>query len=59
VLTESIFSWPGLGRYAVKAITFLDLDAIMGFTLVATLIYVLLNLIVDVAYLVIDPRIKY
>lgn len=59
VLTESIFSWPGLGRYAVKAITFLDLDAIMGFTLVATLIYVFLNLIVDVAYLVIDPRIKY
>lgn len=59
VLTESIFSWPGLGRYAVKAITFLDLDAIMGFTLVATLIYVVLNLIVDIAYLVIDPRIKY
>ncbi len=59
VLTESIFSWPGLGRYAVKAITFLDLDAIMGFTLVATLIYVFLNLIVDIAYVVIDPRIKY
>jgi len=59
VLTESIFSWPGLGRYAVKAITFLDLDAIMGFTLVATLIYVFLNLIVDVIYVVIDPRIKY
>jgi len=59
VLTETIFSWPGLGRYAVKGITFLDFDAIMGFTLVATLIYVFLNLIVDVAYLVIDPRIKF
>ena len=59
VLTESIFSWPGLGRYAVKAITFLDLDAIMGFTLVSTLIYVFLNLVVDVIYVVIDPRIKY
>ncbi len=59
VLTESIFSWPGLGRYAVKAITFLDLDPIMGFTLVATLIYVFLNLMVDVAYTIIDPRVKY
>jgi peptide/nickel transport system permease protein len=59
VLTESIFSWPGLGRYAVKAITFLDLDAIMGFTLVATLIHVLLNLLVDIAYTIVDPRIRY
>jgi peptide/nickel transport system permease protein len=59
VLTESIFSWPGIGRYAVKAITFLDLDPIMGFTLVSTFIYVFLNLMVDVAYMIIDPRIKY
>ncbi len=35
VLTESIFSWPGMGRYAVEAITFLDIEAIAGFTIVS------------------------
>jgi peptide/nickel transport system permease protein len=59
VLTESIFSWPGMGRYAVEAITFLDIEAIAGFTIVSTLIYVSLNLLVDILYTVLDPRIKY
>lgn len=59
VLTESIFSWPGMGRYAVKAITFLDIEPIAGFTIVSTLIYVTLNLLVDIIYTFLDPRIKY
>ena len=59
VLTESIFSWPGMGRYAVDAITFLDIEPIAGFTIISTLIYVGVNLMVDVIYTILDPRIKY
>jgi peptide/nickel transport system permease protein len=59
VLTETIFSWPGIGRYAVDAIVGLDFSAIMGFTLLVALVYVLANLIVDILYAVLDPRIRY
>lgn len=59
VLTESIFSWPGMGRYAIEAITFLDIEPIAGFTIVTTVVYVGLNLLVDIIYTVLDPRIKY
>lgn len=59
VLTESVFSWPGMGLYAVKAITFLDFEPIMGFTLIFAFIFATLNLIVDFMYAFIDPRIRY
>lgn len=58
VLTETIFSWPGVGRYVVRAILNLDFQAVMGFTLVAAVIYNLINLIVDLAYGVVDPRLR-
>jgi peptide/nickel transport system permease protein len=57
VLVENIFSWPGLGRYAYNAIIANDYPAIQGFILYATLIYLLLFLIVDVLYILLDPRI--
>ena len=57
VLTEVVFSWPGIGLYAVDAIENLDYAAIMGVTLLISGIYVLVNLAVDLAYLVLDPRI--
>jgi peptide/nickel transport system permease protein len=58
-LVEIVFSWPGVGRYAVDAIQRLDYNATMATTLVIALIFVLMNLFVDIAYLFLDPRISY
>ena len=58
VLTETIFNWPGLGQWSVSAIRGLDTAAVLGFTMLAAIIYVLVNLIVDVAYAYLDPRIR-
>ena len=58
VLVEQIFAWPGLGRYVFDAITSSDYPAVEGFILYATTIYVVLFLIVDLLYHVIDPRIR-
>lgn len=59
VLTETIFSWPGMGKYVVDSIDFLDFPAIMGFTLLIALIYMLINLCVDVVYAFLNPQIRY
>jgi len=59
VMTEIVFSWPGVGRYAVGAILAFDFPALMAFVLLTGLIYVLVNLGVDVMYGVFDPRIRH
>jgi len=58
VLTESIFAWPGLGRYVYRASTSQDFPAIMGVSMLIALIYVVVNLLVDIAYYFLDPRIR-
>ena len=58
VLTETIFSWPGLGRYATNSAINLDFPAVMGVTLLAALVYTVANLFVDVGYHWLDPRIR-
>jgi peptide/nickel transport system permease protein len=58
VLVEVVFSWPGIGLYAVNAISNLDFAAIMGVTLLISITYVIVNLVVDIAYLLLDPRIR-
>ncbi len=58
VLTETIFAWPGLGRYATQAFLSLDYNAVMGATLLIAIVYSLANLIVDILYAFLDPRIK-
>ena len=58
VLTETIFSWPGIGRYSVQAALKLDYPALLGVTLFVATAYVLVNLAVDVAYGILDPRIR-
>lgn len=58
IMTETIFSWPGIGRYAVMASVNLDYPAVMGVTLVIAVMYIMMNLIVDMLYAVIDPRIR-
>jgi len=56
VLLESIFGWPGLGQYALQAIESSDFAALQGFVIYAALLYVVAFLVVDVLYMVIDPR---
>lgn len=58
VLTESVFSWPGVGRWSTNAILARDSAAIMGFAVVISVVYVLANLVVDVIYAYLDPRIR-
>jgi peptide/nickel transport system permease protein len=58
-VVESVFQWPGIGNYAFQAIEANDYNATMGATLVIAFIYVMINLIVDIAYLYLDPRIRY
>ncbi|MDZ4770969.1 MAG: ABC transporter permease [Chloroflexota bacterium] len=58
VLTESIFAWPGIGRYMFRASTSQDFPAIMGVSLLIGVIYVVVNLIVDILYYFLDPRIR-
>jgi peptide/nickel transport system permease protein len=57
VLTETIFSWPGLGRYTYQSALALDFPAIMGVTLLVALLYLGMNFVVDVSYLFLDPRV--
>lgn len=59
VLTETIFSWPGIGGYATSSAVSLDFPAVMGVTLVAGLAYSLVNLLVDLLYVTFDPRISF
>jgi peptide/nickel transport system permease protein len=58
VLVERIFSWPGIGQYAYNSAINLDLPSIMGATLFVAIVYTLTNLVVDVLYTVIDPRVR-
>ncbi|WP_289142688.1 ABC transporter permease [uncultured Brevibacillus sp.] len=58
VVTETIFNWPGLGKYVVDSIANLDFPAIMGFTIMIASGYVLINLIVDLLYMALDPQIR-
>lgn len=59
VVTESVFAIPGLGQLTVDAVLSRDFPLIQGITLFFSLIYVLINLLVDLSYLVFDPRIRY
>ena len=58
ILVEFLFSWPGIGRYAFDAITTRDLEALQGFVVFVGMMYVFLNMVIDIAYAVIDPRIR-
>jgi ABC-type dipeptide/oligopeptide/nickel transport system permease component len=59
ILTETVFSWPGLGRYVVNAIARRDLPAIQGSVLFLSVVFVIVNLLTDIMYTVVDPRVRY
>lgn len=58
VLVEKVFAWPGIGSYAVDAVIASDYAPVQGFVLMMALIYVLLNLLIDLAYCFVDPRVR-
>jgi len=57
-VVESVFAWPGMGRYGVRALIFKDFNAVVGVTLVVGLAYAIINFIIDVLYGYLDPRIR-
>jgi peptide/nickel transport system permease protein len=57
VLVEKVFAWPGIGSYAIEALVSSDYAPVQGFVLAMALLYVLLNLSIDILYGVIDPRV--
>ena len=58
VLVEKVFAWPGIGSYAVEALITSDFAPVQGFVLTMAILYVVLNLIIDLLYGVIDPRVR-
>ncbi|WP_195962574.1 ABC transporter permease [Clostridium tyrobutyricum] len=58
VVTETVFNWPGMGKYVVDSISFLDFPSIMGFTVVIVIGYMVINLIVDILYMILNPQIR-
>jgi peptide/nickel transport system permease protein len=58
IMTETIFAWPGIGRYAVEAAANMDYPAVLGTTLLFAVIFMITNLFVDILYCVLDPRIR-
>ncbi len=58
VLVEKVFAWPGIGSYAVEALVVSDYAAVQGFVLSMAVLFVLLNLVVDITYTLIDPRVR-
>ncbi|HUL72998.1 MAG TPA: nickel ABC transporter permease [Vicinamibacterales bacterium] len=59
IITETIFAWPGVGRLLIQAISFRDYPLVQGCILLVSVVYVGMNLIVDLAYAWLDPRIRY
>jgi ABC-type dipeptide/oligopeptide/nickel transport system permease component len=58
VIVEQVFSWPGIGRYAFESVSSNDFNAIQGFVLMVAVMYVIINLLIDLCYALIDPRIR-
>ena len=58
VLVEKVFAWPGIGSYAVEALVVSDYAAVQGFVLSMAVLFVALNLVIDILYTLIDPRIQ-
>jgi peptide/nickel transport system permease protein len=59
LLVEAVFSWSGIGLYAVQSVVASDFNAIMGVTLAIAAMFIVINLVVDILYAVVDPRIHY
>ena len=58
VVTETVFSWPGIGDYVARSIASLDFQPVLSFTLISAVVYVVINLFVDLLYAALDPRVR-
>jgi ABC-type dipeptide/oligopeptide/nickel transport system permease component len=59
VVTETVFSWPGIGRLAIEAIYSRDFPVVQVVVILSAVVFVLVNVIVDILYAIVDPRIRY
>ena len=59
LLTETVFAWPGIGKFAVDCVLKSDFPVVQGVVLLVAVIFVFMNLVVDIIYAWLDPRIKY
>ena len=58
IVTETVFQWPGVGLMFINAVYFVDIPVMSAYLLLVGLVFVVINLLVDLSYLVIDPRIR-
>ena len=58
VVTESVFAWPGMGKLIIDSINVLDRPVIVAYLMIIVLLFVVINLIVDLLYTVLDPRVR-
>jgi len=59
VLVEAVFAWPGIGQYAVQAVQTNNINVLVPIVLIFTVLFIVTNLIVDLMYGLLDPRIRY
>ncbi|MDA4834099.1 ABC transporter permease, partial [Enterobacter hormaechei] len=59
VVTETIYSWPGLGKLIIDSITSLDRPVMVAYLMLVSLMFITINLVVDLAYAVLDPRMRH
>jgi peptide/nickel transport system permease protein len=59
IVTETIFAWPGMGRQLIESVGHTDYPVLMGILLIASVFVVAANLLADIIYAVVDPRVKY
>jgi peptide/nickel transport system permease protein len=59
VLVEKVFAWPGIGSYAIEALIASDYAPVQGFVLTMAFLYIALNLVIDIVYGFLDPRIGF
>jgi peptide/nickel transport system permease protein len=58
IITETVFQWPGMGLLFIQAVTFADVPVMAAYLCLIALIFVVINLIVDMLYVVVDPRLR-
>ncbi|MCC7280876.1 MAG: ABC transporter permease, partial [Acetobacteraceae bacterium] len=58
VVTESVFSWPGMGKLIIDSINVLDRPVIVAYLMMVTLMFIIINLLVDLGYSALDPRVR-
>ena len=58
VVTESVFAWPGMGKLIIDSINVLDRPVIVAYLMIIVLLFIIINLVVDITYSVLDPRVR-